>query len=269
MWAWLLEECAGAFGATRRRGGVVFYLLPGALLLAGLGVMLVDRYHAASALLPFIALLFVGVGAAKNVLVARQDVWRGVCLGLADPRQRAVLSLDAPLLSPSARALQRLAIAIDAVRRGEPGRAAEVIPRIDRALLRPEEERLLDATRALVALELGDRALCAQLAVRALPTGSGELDARLGRAVVAEAWRSRSRLEAVDRAFRDQGLGLDLGKPLHRIAALVRLRVAPEEVSALPAGDARVLGDEARALGLDDDAFAAEIEGRTRARMYR
>lgn len=200
MWAWLLEECAGALGATRRRGGVVFY--PAALLLAGLGVLAVDRYHAPSALLPFLALLFVGVGAAKNVLLARQDAWRAVCLGLDDPRQRAVLSTDAPLLSPSARALQGLSIAIDAVRRGEPGRAAEVIPRIDRALLRPEEERLLDATRALVALELGDRALCAQLAVRALPTGSGELDARLGRAVVAEAWRSRARLEAVDQIGR-------------------------------------------------------------------
>ncbi|EYF08867.1 Hypothetical protein CAP_2728 [Chondromyces apiculatus DSM 436] len=239
-----------------------------ALLLSAAAVFLHVRYGLlAGALLPCIAFVVVGVLAAKATTDARAALWRAVCLGITDPRQRPLQKADPLLMAPSAITLFKLASTLDAVRRGDTARAAEEVTGVNRSLLRAEEERLLNAARALIALDLGDRMLAAQLAAPVLPTGSGEFDARLGRVVVAEAWRSQSRLSAVDDAFRGRGLGVDLGTPLNRLAALVRVRVAPEAGDDLPASDVRALGDEARALG--EDAFAAELETRTRATMYR
>ncbi|AKT42997.1 hypothetical protein [Chondromyces crocatus] len=239
-----------------------------ALFLGVLTQILRTRYSLGpGAFLPCVGFATIAFVAARNTKEARSAVWRAVCLGLSDPRQRPTRLSDPWFMPPSALVLFKLAEMLDAVRRGEMARAAGKVTNMNRALLRPDEERLLDAARAMIALDLGERRLAAQLAARVLPTGSGDLDVRLGRVVVAEAWRSPAQLEEVDHAFREHGLGLDLGTPLNRLAALVRVRVAPDERRTLPADDARALGDEARALG--EDEFAAELEARSRTAMYR
>jgi len=266
LWPHLLEWCAGSLGGARPGRRLTFFAAALALALAGLALGL--RFGVRlPALLPGAALLALGIAAVQGVTQAREALWRAACLGLADARQRPERSGEIWLLPPTARALWNLAGAIDAMRRGEPARAAELVTRIERARLRPEETRLFDAARALIALSLGDRRRAAQIGAAALPTGVGEIDARLGRVVLAEAWGNPTRLQAIDRAWQELGLGVALGTPLGRLASLVRLRVAPEDVEALPTTEARALGDEARALG--DDAFAAELEARARARTYR
>lgn len=266
MWPELLEWWTEALAGGRP--GQRFWYVVTVLALAVLGVSGYVQHHlGVAAFLPCAALLLLGAASARLLNKGREALWRAACLGLGDRRQRPERPVEAWLLSPSARSLWDLACAVDAVRRGEPARAADLTPRVERARLRPEEARLLDAARAIVALALGDRDRAAHIGLAALPTGSGELDAHLGRLVVASAWRSPARLKAVDRAWHDKGLSAALGTPLGRIASLVRLRVAPEDADALPATDARAVGDEARALG--DDAFAAELEARARARAYR
>jgi hypothetical protein len=259
VWSWIREWLAESLGATRRPRRLATRAFVGAL--AALGFVLGLRYGVGG-VLPSALLLAVALGASRGVVHARAALWRAAFLSLSDPRQRPPPPAEGALLPPTAQVLRELAAAIDAARRDHPAHAADRLPRIDRALLRPEEARLLDAARAMVSLGLGDRSRAAQQAILALPTGSGEIDALLGRVVVAEAWRDPDRLAAIDRTFRDVGLGDGAGTTLSRLGRLVRLRVAPSDVEALAA-----LGDEARALG--DEAFASELHARARASTYR
>lgn len=167
----------------------------------------------------------------------------------------------------TARALRRLGDAVNDVRRGRYEVALEAIPRIDRALLRVEEIRLLDAVRAMISLGLDDRRTAAQLAATALPTGSEDLDACLGRVVIAEAWNTPESLRDIQADWGSRGVAPDQDGTLARLHRLTRLRIDERLLDDVGAAEARVLSDEARAVG--DEDLAADLEARAHESAYR
>jgi hypothetical protein len=100
--------------------------------------------------------------------------------------------------------------------------------------------------------------------VIALPTGSEDLDACLGRTLLADAWNDPWRLQAIHGAW--SRAGVEHG-PLARLSRLVQLRIDERALDRLEPPAARDLADEARAVG--DDALAAELDARSRPNAYR
>ncbi|WP_437924891.1 hypothetical protein WMF37_38585 [Sorangium sp. So ce291] len=273
-WTWLLERCAEVVGATdgaagsaggaRRRRRLQVFL---ALSLVVTASLLLRGVWGARGLLPAIALFALSVQAARAVLDARAAVWRAAALDLEDPAQRPGERADSWLSPPTARVLRALADVIDAARRERYAIALERLPYVDRAALRPDEVRLLDAARALLSLGLGDPARAAQQAIVALPTGIDAIDARLGRVVLADAWKSPARLEAIDRAWRRELQGGVTSEALERLLSLSRLRLVPHALEALRPADARELSAEAWSIG--EEELAAALESRARGGVYR
>ncbi|AUX46160.1 hypothetical protein SOCE26_076650 [Sorangium cellulosum] len=273
-WTRLLEWCAEALGATggsagaeggarRRRRPLVLLALA---LIAGASVLLGERWGL-KGLLPGVALFLLAVLATRAALDARAAVWRAAALDLEDPAQRPSAEPDPWFAPPTARVLHALAAVIDAVRRERYALALERLPYVERAALRPEEARLLDASRALLSLGLGDPARAAQQAIVALPTGIDDIDARLGRVVLAEAWKDPARIEAIDRAWRRELHAGTTSEALERLLSLSRLRLAPRALETLKPAEARELSTEAWAIG--EEELAAALESRARGGVYR
>lgn len=260
----LLEWCAEAFGVTVRSR--LTYLLIGTLLLIFLGVVMMEGLGPEGWLLP-LALAALAFWTARSVLAARTRLWRAACLDLDDPQQEPGPFADRMLLPPSATALHRLSHAVNDVRRGRFTEATEALPLIDRDLLRAEENQLLDAVRALISLGLGDSQRAARQAVAALPTGSEELDGRLGRTVVSEAWNDPARLAAIYEAWERAGLHHDRQGSLGRLQRLTRLRIDTSALDEVHGEEARALSDEARLIG--DDDLASELDAKARQSVYR
>lgn len=231
------------------------------VLMFALGMMLSARWGFGAWVIPLTLTAFAVV-AARQVSAARDAVWRAACLGLDDPAQRPVEATGG--LGPTALSLVRLAEAIDRVRRGAFAGAIELVPHIHRDLLRPEETQLVDAVRAMISVGLGAPERAARQAVAALPTGSADLDACLGRALVTAAWNDPARLRAIHAAW--EHAGVDTG-PLERLQRLTRLRIDVEVLERIAAPEARDLSDEARAVG--DEELAAELDARGRQSAYR
>jgi hypothetical protein len=228
-------------------------------LLAGLAVRSAPVTIASIAAIAF---LLNNVGSAYNELRSAAD------LPLQDPRQPP--GDESCIFVPTALAIHRLAIAIDAARRERFVEASDLLTTIDRELLTPDQIRLLEGVRALVTLALGDRGRAAQQAIAALPTGIEELDERLGRLAVESAWNNAIRLAAIERAWGDAGIPGSGTSALSRLRRLARIRLAPEGSTAPPADpeEARALAHEARAMG--DERLARELEATARkTRGYR
>lgn len=264
MWPLIAEWCADAFGVTNRdrsRLAVVLCIIAAAPLAARWG------WRGA---LPVILLAVVAFFRAREVVVARASVEDAANLPLSDPRQEPgeIAAREDPLAGPTTVALRRLAAAIDAARRGRTMEAHELVPRIDRARLRPREIQLLDAVRAMVSIGLGDDHRAAQQAIEALPTGSDELDACIGRAIVADAWSSPERLRVIDSAWTEAGIDLHGERALTRLRRLVRVRIGQREIAELATAEAQDLSDDARAIGDEELAVELEIQAR-RSRSYR
>ncbi len=150
------------------------------------------------------------------------------------------------------------------MRRARYAEAGGLVPQIHRDLLRSEELQLLDAVRAMISMGLGSTHRAAQQAVAALPTGSEELDACLGRTVISDAWDDPVRLRAIGAAGERAGV---VRGPLGRLLGLVRLRIDTRGLEEIKAPEARELSDEARAIG--DDELASELDARPRPNAYR
>lgn len=264
MWEQLLEWCAGLFGLTVRDRKA--HLVLTCIALYVLGFALSQGSGPVGWLIPALVIAFAA-GAARDVSAARGAVWRVASLPLDDPRQTPDLDPESSLLPLTARALRRLGATVNDVRHGRYTLANEALIRIDRALLRPEELRLLDAVRALISLGLGDTHRAAQIAIAALPTGSEAIDACLGRVVIAEAWNEPARLRVIQIAWDTRGIVPDQDGALARLHRLTRLRIDERLLDGLDADEARTLSSEARAVG--DEDFAANLESRARGRAYR
>jgi hypothetical protein len=204
------------------------------------------------------------VAAARQVGAARDAVWRAACLGLEDPRQRPSLTMRGHAVAPTVLSLVRLAEAVDLVRRSNFTAAIELVPLIERDLLRPEEAHLVDAVRAMISIGLGATDRAARQAVTALPTGSEDLDVTLGRTMITEAWNDPARLDAIRAAWLRAGVGAG---PLDRLTRLTRLRIDTRGMEGLAAQEAKELSDEARAIG--DEDLAAELDAKGRQNAYR
>jgi hypothetical protein len=256
VWELIFEWCAEMFGVTvaSKLGQLVFFCLS----LFVVGLVLSMRWGLAGFGVPVLVVLFSAL-AARQVAAARNDVWRAACSSLDDETRTSPR-----LLAPTAGSLARLAEAVHAVRRGHYVAAADLLPRIERRLLRPEEGQLLDAVRAMISVGLGSTQRAAQQAVAALPTGSEDLDTCLGRTVVSEAWNDPTRLTAIQTAWDRAGVRRG---PLSRLSTLVRIRLDADQLDTVPGPEARDLSDEARAIG--DDALAAELDARSRPAAYR
>jgi hypothetical protein len=259
MWRALLELCANVFGATRRpRSALVIVTVFVMLLMTGvLGIRWGPR-----GLVPIAFLAVTVAAAARDVFAARDAAWRAALLPLEHPRQRPSWAGDERFTAPSAVALRNLAASVDAARRGQYLEASQHVAVVDRALLRPEELQLVEAVRALISLGLGDENLTAQHALGALPTGSDDIDACLGRTLVRHAWSSGERLAAIDRAWARGGVLSTGDGALPRLRQLLRLRIDGASALRLPTERALLLADEARAIG--DEEFAAHLESRAR-----
>lgn len=260
----LLEWAAEIYGATRRGRWLPFFITLTVTLVV---TLVLGARWGARGLIPGVAVLVFVPLAARNVITVREELWRAACLELDDPRQRPRVHPDVGFMAFTAVALGRLALAVDAVRRGSYVDANTLVPHIDRPLLRPEEERMLEAVRAMISLGMGDSRRAAQQAVVALPTGSDAIDVTLGRAAVADAWGSEKRLAALDAAWAGEGIEGDLEGAMPRLRKLVQVRLDPGALAALSPADARALSDEARAIG--DESLATALETRGRASAYR
>jgi hypothetical protein len=259
VWELYLEWCAEIFGVTVRSklGQLVVF----ALTLFCVGVFFSMRWGLAGWLLPAIAVT-ASVLAARQVSMARDHVWRAACGPVREDREPRHPTRG--VRAPTAAALALLAGAVDAVRRGRYAEADELVPRIDRDLLRPEELQLLDAVRAMVTMGIGASERAAQQAVVALPSGSEQLDMCLGRTVVTDAWNDPARLAAIQRAWDRAGIRAG---PLSTLRSLVRIRLDAQRIEEVATPDARELSDEARAIG--DDELASELDARSRPTAYR
>lgn len=259
MWETIIEWCADLFGVTvHSRLGQLVVFVAGIFLV---GVLLAARWGYGSLIVP-VGLLGLSVAAARQVSRARDELWRAACLDLGDPEQRPP---ERPKLqAPTAAALTGLAAAVDLVRRTRYAAAGEIVPQIQRDLLRAEEVQLLDAVRAMISLGLGEPSRAASQAAAALPTGSADLDACLGRMLVADAWHNLARLGAIHAAWQRTGVK---DGPISRLSTLMRLRFDERELEHVPQDLVRDLAEDARAVG--DDALASELEIRARANAYR
>lgn len=266
MWSLILEWCADAFGVTKRSGWFPFWMTIAATCFVS--IMFGARWGLVAGLMPIAAVLIVGPYIARGAVQAGEELFCAACLELDDPRQRPTLIQSGrPLLAPTSLSLAHLALAVDFARRGQLVEAGELVPLVDRALLRPEEARLLDAVRALISLGLGDGRRAAQQAVLALPSGSEPLDVTLGRALLKDAWSDETRLSAIDAAWEREGIGLDHEGPLPRLRALLRVRSVGGDVSAIGPAKARGLAEEAEAIG--DEELAADLIAHSRTGSYR
>jgi hypothetical protein len=260
VWEPILEWCAELFGVSVRSklGQLVLYCAA----LFGLGLVLSQRWGYGGWGVPALLIALAAL-AARQVTAARTEVWRAACLGLDERRQRPHDGAGR-LVAPTAAALSHLAAAVDAVRRGRYVAAGELVPLVQRNLLRSEELHLLDAVGAMISMGLGSTHRAAQQAVTALPTGSEELDACLGRTVVADAWHDPGRLAAIQEAWVQAGVNAG---SLSRLHTLVRIRLDVGHLDTVETPEARELSEEARAIG--DDELAAELDARSRPAPYR
>ncbi|WP_437776477.1 hypothetical protein [Sorangium sp. So ce1097] len=271
-WTWLLERCAELVGATDGAAGAAGGARRRRQLFLALSLIVAASFFlsgiwGARGLLPVAALLALAVLAAHAVHDARASLWRAATLDLDDPAQRPAACADPWFSPPTARVLRALAEVIDAARRERYAVALERLPHVDRVALRPDEVRLLDAARALLSLGLGDPARAAQQAIVALPTGIDAIDARLGRIVLADAWKSPARLDAIDRAWRRELRSGVASEALERLLSLTRLRLVPQALEALKPAEARELSTEAWSIG--EEELAAALESRARGGVYR
>jgi hypothetical protein len=255
MWPRLLELCADVLAGTNRRNRVLTATISFAAAVV-ITLVFLTRWGL-EGLAPLAVILVLTLGAARDVFAARDRLWCAATLPLDDKRQQPVWTGDERTSAPTAIALNRLALATDAARRGRYVEASEHAGVVARELLRPEEIALLEAVRSMVSLGLGDVHRAAQLAVLALPTGGDDIDTALGRAVVADAWADKARLAAVDSAWSDAGVETAGPGTLPRLRRLVRVRIDESLVEHLRPADAAALSDEARAIG--DDDLAAEL----------
>jgi hypothetical protein len=260
----LLEGCVRIFGLTARPRPE--HLVAACVGLAFLGTICERLWGTAGLLVPA-ALLLLSVSAALQVVEARDAAWRAACLRLDDPRQSPSPAAITTALAPTALTLRHLGVALDDARRGRYVVANEALPRIDRALLRADEARLLDAVRALISLGLGDTHTAAQQALAAIPTGSEELDTSLGRALIADSWHQLDRLRAIQIEWDRAGISSDADSPLARLHRLTHLRIDARLLEGVSVIEARALSTEARAVG--DEDLAADLEARARESAYR
>jgi hypothetical protein len=264
VWESLLEWCAGVFGATvRERSADLAAFCIGLFVL---GYVLSLRWGVAAWVIPALLIAFAAT-AARDVHRARDAAWRAASLPLNAPRQAPDRDQHAQLTSRTARALHLLAVAVDDVRRGQYTAANDALIFITRSLLRSHELSLLDATRAMISLGLGDTHKAAQIAVSALPTGSEEIDACLGRIVLADAWNEPARLRRIEADWNGKGIAPEQDGALGRLHRLTRLRIDARLLDSVGAAEARTLSSEARAVG--DEDFAADLEARARESAYR
>lgn len=260
----VLEWCAGLFGLTvHARRGRLFMVC---LVVGVVGLIGIELWGPAGLVVPG-AMVLLAAGAARQVAGARDALWRAACLTLDAPLQQPAPVALTGAMPPSARALCQLGAAVDDARRGRYGAASEMLHRVDRALLRPEESRLVDAVRAMISLGLGDPRTAAKHATAALPTGSEEIDSHLGRAVIAEAWNTPESLRVIHADWDSKGIAPDQDGTLGRLHRLTRLRIDARFLDDVSAADARTLSSEARAVG--DEAFAADLEARAHDSAYR
>lgn len=264
MWGLILESIAETFGVTRRvRTGVFVFVVLVSLVFTALSL----AEGGPRGLLVVALLLALAAGAATQILRARATLWRAARSSLDDRDQRPPEGRGDDDLAPTAVALYRLARAVNEARRGAFMDAARTLDTVDRDKLRLEEDRLFHATRAMVALGLGDLPHAAREAERALPTTSEDIDVHLGRALVADAWSSADRLRAIDRSWAAHGVLPGTKNPLPRLRAIVRLRIDTSTIEGVEPWQAKELADEARAVG--DEALAIDLESRIRPAAYR
>lgn len=240
------------------------------VLVVGLGLGLTALSFAEGGPRGLFALALVLVlvaSSAIHVLAARKALWRAARADLARPGDALEPRADHGDLAPTALTLHTLAKAVGEARRGKFLDASITLRKVDPTRLRDDEERLFDATRAMVSLGLGERRRAADQAVAALPTTVTDIDAELGRTVIAEAWRDPDRLREIDEVWAAQGVIAGTRHPLPRLRAIVRLRIDADAREGLESWEAKVLADEARAIG--DEALAADLESRGRPTAYR
>lgn len=268
VWPILRERCADLFAATRRGRSISLSLFVTVVVMV-LGPIAVGLAGGKAIFsVPLLLLMLFVPLAAYQVVAARKRLQHAACLPLSDPAQRPVWHDHAEYAAPSAVTLNRLAAAVDAVRRGKHADANDLLPTIDRDLLRDDEQRLLSGLRAMITLSLGDPARAAQQAIGTLPTGSDDIDTMLGRLVMADAWRTEARLMAIESAWKEAGVDGSGDTPLDRLQRLVTLRYDARELQNVDAREAERLVAEARAVG--DDQLEGELRAlATRQRGYR
>ena len=260
----LLEWAARLLGLTARpRTG---QLLTACAIFAVFALLTLELWGPAGLLVPAALLLLVG-SAARDVAEARDSLWRAAHLRLDDPRQPKARASSLRAVGATAATLHHLGAAVDDARRARYDAATDALAPIDQSLLRAEEIRLVAAVRAMISLGLDPTRAAAEQAALAIPTGSEEIDAQLGRAVITSAWSEPERLRVIHADWENKGIAVDQSGTLARLHRLARLRIDARFLDDVGAAEARALSSEARAVG--DEDFAADLEARAHGRAYR
>ncbi|MEZ4302409.1 MAG: hypothetical protein R3B70_46205 [Polyangiaceae bacterium] len=260
---WLFEILAEILGVARKRRPILLIPFVLGILIFALIAFVRVGYQA----IPGVGVgLFFFVVPAVQVLRARSALWRSARAPVLDLRDPPTEEAARDLPS-TARALTYLTIGVTHVRRGKLADADSALELIDRDLLLPDEERLFDGARAMLALGMGSPVRAASLASKALPTRVADFDLPLGRALVTDAWDDPDRLRSIDETWATSGVTPGTRDALPRLRAIVRLRIDDELRDALEPWEAKALADEARAVG--DSALATDLESRSRPTAYR
>lgn len=176
-------------------------------------------------------------------------------------------SVSAPFLL-DARPLQELALGLDRLRRGDAPGAAAAISGLDEARLEGDEQRLLWATRALIADTTGDKKHAQLTAVTAFPTGAEEIDGALAALLIDGALHDGTRLTALLESFEAHGVRANDDSHVGRSFRFALVKLARLAPSALPAGERSAAIARAQAHG-DRELEARLVRGAAEKADYR
>ena len=219
------------------------------LIVAGMGGLVLVAAQAGHLVL---GTLCVGIFPAGVIWVRAFDIARvrQYLFGIPENKRWQEPDLPQRLIerSPTIEALWTVARCLMLLRQGLASSVESTADNVDRAMLDRRTIRLLDATRAMAALELGDQKQAVRLAALAVPVEVPTIDRAVGRILLSGAWHDVERLAVLKMRWRE------MPGVLAELSMLIELRAmsTTARVQTLETLDAELierLSDDARAIG--------------------
>ncbi len=202
------------------------------------------------------ALAFVGIGTMVSLGLygflarsyARDLLYEAATrdVGKHAPLPESVVNAPAIL---EARSIQRLAVAVDRVRRRDVAGALRALDELDEGALSADELRMVRAVRALARSMEGDRKGAALLSLAAFPTGALAVDALLAPICVEAAWPDGLRLSSLVTAWQARGIDEGDATALGQWVRISQVRLGHRPMASLPDDDRRAVEAFAETLG--------------------
>jgi hypothetical protein len=234
----------GFLSSTSRSKRILYSLLVGGM--AALVGVAAQSGH------PVLGTLCVSIFPAGVIWVRALDIARVRQYLFGIPEQKRWQEPDLPQRlierSPTIEALWTVARCLTLLRQGWASSVESTADDVDRAMLDRRTIRLLDATRAMAAFELGEQKQAVRLAALAVPVEVPAIDRAVGRILLSGAWHDVERLAVLKMRWRE------MPGVLAELAMLVELRsmsttARVETLATLDADLIERISDDARAIG--------------------